>query len=160
MHSFLFTSWSAQTHKTHTHTHTNTCLSPPVSPDSPWSLRAHSHSQSLAARGETEHHTFSTVPRMMLFPTGMRTPPRMATTAPITAPAMSPDSLLQQPMVLCVFPSVRLCECFVCLAAGSPSVSVGGVCVCVQLVRQAVASEELTELQRPGRGADSAAPVL
>lgn len=74
---------------------------------------------------ETEHLTSSTVPWMMLLPSGIRMPPRMANNAPKTAPAISPHLLLQQPMVVCVslrlIPTVRPS---VCLAACSPSVSV------------------------------------
>lgn len=88
-------------------------------------------------------------------------PPRMATTAPNTAPAKSPHLLLQQPMVVCVslLPSVHPS---VCLAACSPSVSVFVVCASMcslpvyqeqqQPYTQAVLSEELTEQQRPGEG--------
>lgn len=59
---------------------------------------------------ESELRTCSTVPWMMIFPTGISMPPRMATTAPNTAPAISPHLLLQQPMVVCLpfLPTVRL----------------------------------------------------
>lgn len=96
-------------------------------------LCAHIHTLYPLTQGETEHHTFSTVPAMMLFPSGIRMPPRMATTAPNTAPAISPHLLLKQPMVECF--SLRL-RPYVCLSAWQPvlllSLCVCGVCCYVQ----------------------------
>lgn len=130
-------------------------------------LCAHIHTLYPLTQGETEHHTFSTVPAMMLFPSGIRMPPRMATTAPNTAPAISPHLLLKQPMVECF--SLRL-RPYVCLSAWQP-VLLLSLCVCVECAvmcslsvfvsrqqqqqRQAVPSEEIKEQARPGTGTDT-----
>ena len=123
----------------------NIKCTPLISPDSPWSPAPQAHAQhahtfrhSLALRNKRWNwaaRTFFTVPSMMLFPTGMRMPPRTASSAPITAPAISPHSLLQQPMVVCV--SLRLTVCLppclpACLPAWLPSLAACfSFCLCV-----------------------------
>lgn len=121
----------------------------------------HTHTLSLhtlSSQAENETHTLCTVPWMMLLPTGIRMPPRIATAAPNTAPAMSPHLLLQHPMAVHV--SLLPVCLSVCLSAGClPSVSVcarGACCssfVSRQQHGQAVPSEELMEQLRPGQGA-------
>lgn len=134
-------------------------------------LGAHNHTYSVApyppTRDETEHHTFFTVPSMTLFPTGIRMPPRMATAAPNTAPAISPHLLLQQPMVVCF--SFRTTACLpgslfsFCLRVCGVCWCVQFICVCVCLCPSRGGSRtgrlyhqrELTEQQRPDKGTDT-----
>lgn len=137
-----------------THTHT---LTP-----------SHTHTLSLTrsvtpyplSQGETELHTVSTVPWMMMSPTGKRMPPRMATSAPTTAPAISPHLLLQQPMAVCVsllplrlpvsWLPVLLSLCVACAAAW--------LRLCSRQredsgTGRAIPLERLMEPLRPGKGA-------
>lgn len=112
------------------------------STNSPWSPHSHTLRHTLTrsvtpyplSQGESELHTCSTVPWMMWSPTGKRMPPRMATTAPNTAPAISPHLLLQQPMVVCLsllplrvpvswLPVLPVSVCVACAAVW--------LCVCV-----------------------------
>lgn len=101
---------------------------------------------------------------MMLFPSGIRMPPRMATAAPSTAPVSSPHLLSQHPMVVCVprRPTVRLS---VCLCAWQPVLRLPlvfllcAISCCLSVFvqqqkrhRQAVSSEELAQRLRPGKG--------